>query len=81
MIIRQVNSDSNSATVVLSGSEIAIISNALFEVAKTDFKEKYKDFRNLRKDCYLLHTLAKEGTLCSDDLKIGLEIMEKCDGK
>lgn len=77
MIIRHVDSDSNSATVVLSGSEIAIISNALFEVAKTDFKERYKDFRTLRKDCYLLHSLAKEGVLCSDDLKIGLEIMDK----
>lgn len=77
MIIKQLSSDSNSATVVLSGSEIAIISNALFEVAKTDFKEKYKDFRNFRKDCYLLYSLAKDGILCSDDLKIGLEIMDK----
>lgn len=81
MVINSVNSDTHKATVSLDYEEIMIVTNGLFNLDKTDFKNGYKKFDEFHKDFYLLSWLMKDGRLCSDDLRIGLELMKKVKDK
>lgn len=81
MVINSVNSDTHKATVSLDYEEIMIVTNGLFNLDKTDFKNSYKNFDEFYKDFYLLSWLMKDGRLCSDDLRIGLELMKKVKDK
>lgn len=77
MVIKELNSDRGSAVIGLSISEVSILANALYQYVKCESNAKNKEVNELHKDFYLFHWLLKDGRLCSDDLKIALDMIKK----
>lgn len=75
MVINKVSSDSGSAVISLSISEISILANALYKYVNSESNSISREVKELHKDFYLFYWLAKDGRLCSDDLKIALDIL------
>ncbi len=75
MIIREINTNSKSATVTLDYDELRCLSNSLYKVSRFDDVEKDKDFNNVYAKIIELFSLVKHGMLPEFELKLMCKLL------